>query len=79
MHRRPTTVLYRPVGSWELELVRQSGFKASPPRLPEQAASSGTPWQLATSSIGPTLYPAARSRAFQSRATSAAYSELSTG
>ena len=31
-----TTVLYRPVGSKELELIRSSGFKAFPPRLPEQ-------------------------------------------
>ena len=30
------TVLYRPVGSEELELIRQSGFNAFPPRLPEQ-------------------------------------------
>jgi hypothetical protein len=31
-----TTTLYRPVGPKELELIRQSGFKAFPPRLPEQ-------------------------------------------
>jgi hypothetical protein len=31
-----TTILYRPVGPKELELIRQSGFKAFPPRLPEQ-------------------------------------------
>ena len=31
-----TVVLYRPVGSKELELIRQSGFRAFPPRLPEQ-------------------------------------------
>jgi hypothetical protein len=31
-----TTVLYRPVGKKELELIRASGFKAFPPRLPEQ-------------------------------------------
>ena len=31
-----TTVLYRPVGSKELELIRAGGFKAFPPRLPEQ-------------------------------------------
>lgn len=30
------TTLYRPTGPEELELVRQSGFKAWPPRLPEQ-------------------------------------------
>jgi hypothetical protein len=28
--------LFRPVGAAELELVRQSGFTAFPPRLPEQ-------------------------------------------
>ncbi len=28
--------LYRPVGSKELELIRQSDFRAFPPRLPEQ-------------------------------------------
>ena len=28
--------LFRPVGARELELVRQSGFAAFPPRLPEQ-------------------------------------------
>jgi hypothetical protein len=31
-----TTTLYRPVGLAELELVRASGFRAFPPRLPEQ-------------------------------------------
>ena len=31
-----TTILFRPVGSEELELIRQSGFTAFPPRLPEQ-------------------------------------------
>jgi hypothetical protein len=31
-----TTMLYRPVGPKELELIQQSGFKAFPPRLPEQ-------------------------------------------
>jgi hypothetical protein len=30
------TILYRPVGERELELVRASGFRAFPPRLPEQ-------------------------------------------
>ena len=29
-------ILFRPVGGGELELVRQSGFTAFPPRLPEQ-------------------------------------------
>jgi hypothetical protein len=32
----PTTTLYRPVGPKELELIRASGLKAFPPRLPEQ-------------------------------------------
>jgi len=31
-----TTILYRPVGPAELELIRQSGFREFPPRLPEQ-------------------------------------------
>ncbi|MCI0486860.1 MAG: hypothetical protein L0229_09695 [Blastocatellia bacterium] len=31
-----TTVLYRPVGRKELDLIRESGYEAFPPRLPEQ-------------------------------------------
>jgi hypothetical protein len=31
-----TISLFRPVGSEELELIRQSGFKKFPPRLPDQ-------------------------------------------
>ena len=31
-----TTVLYRPTGPKELELVAESGYTAWPPRLPEQ-------------------------------------------
>lgn len=31
-----TTVLYRPVGSKELALIKESGNRAFPPRLPEQ-------------------------------------------
>lgn len=31
-----TTVLFRPVGQAEYELVRNDGFRAFPPRLPEQ-------------------------------------------
>jgi hypothetical protein len=31
-----TTTLFRPVGVHELELIRTSGFRAFPPRLPEQ-------------------------------------------
>lgn len=29
-------ILYRPVGTKELQLIKDSGFKAFPPRLPEQ-------------------------------------------
>src|SRR5580658_8174520 len=31
-----TTILFRPVGPKELELIRASGRRAFPPRLPEQ-------------------------------------------
>ena len=31
-----TTTLWRPVGPEELELIRQAGMRAFPPRLPEQ-------------------------------------------
>src|SRR5438270_2388280 len=31
-----TVTLYRPVGPKELALIEQSGFRAFPPRLPEQ-------------------------------------------
>jgi len=31
-----TTILFRPVGQQELDLIRDSGFTAFPPRLPEQ-------------------------------------------
>src|ERR1700730_2172633 len=31
-----TVTLYRPVGPRELELIRPSGWRAFPPRLPEQ-------------------------------------------
>jgi hypothetical protein len=31
-----TIVLFRPVGEKELALIRESGFRAFPPRLPEQ-------------------------------------------
>ena len=31
-----TTVLYRPIGQQELNLIDASGFTAFPPRLPEQ-------------------------------------------
>ena len=36
MATEPTVILYRPVGSIELALIEQSGFRAFPPRLPEQ-------------------------------------------
>jgi hypothetical protein len=32
----PTVVLFRPVGERELALIAASGFRAYPPRLPEQ-------------------------------------------
>lgn len=31
-----STMLYRPVGQLELDLIRASGFRQFPPRLPEQ-------------------------------------------
>ena len=31
-----TTILYRPVGLKELELIRESGYTSFPPRLPDQ-------------------------------------------
>ena len=31
-----TTTLFRPVGQKELDLIRESDFRAFPPRLPEQ-------------------------------------------
>ena len=33
---RGKMILYRPVGTKELELIRESGYRAFPPRLPEQ-------------------------------------------
>jgi hypothetical protein len=36
MPSNETVVLYRPVGPQELELIRQSGFRQFPPRLPGQ-------------------------------------------
>ena len=36
MRTEETITLFRPVGPAELELIRQSGFRAFPPRLPEQ-------------------------------------------
>jgi hypothetical protein len=31
-----TTILYRPVGPKELKLIADTGYRAFPPRLPEQ-------------------------------------------
>ena len=36
MEAMETVVLWRPVGPKELDLIRQSGMRAFPPRLPEQ-------------------------------------------
>src|ERR1700745_381805 len=36
MQTNELVTLYRPVGPKELELIRQSGWKSFPPRLPEQ-------------------------------------------
>lgn len=36
MAQRETTILFRPVGPEELELIKQSDWHAFPPRLPEQ-------------------------------------------
>ena len=36
MQTKELVTLYRPVGPTELELIRQSGWKKFPPRLPEQ-------------------------------------------
>ncbi|GII97460.1 hypothetical protein Ssi02_76910 [Sinosporangium siamense] len=36
MPRMETTILWRPAGPEELELVRRSGWREWPPRLPEQ-------------------------------------------
>ena len=34
MEQQPTVTLYRPVGQKELDLIRASGWRAFPPRLP---------------------------------------------
>lgn len=36
METSDVTILYRPVGPEELELIKQSGWNKFPPRLPEQ-------------------------------------------
>ena len=58
-----TRTLYRPTGPEELELVEQSGFRAWPPRLPEQpvfypvtnekyAAEIAERWNVKDSKVG---------------------------
>jgi hypothetical protein len=58
-----TVTLYRPTGPKELELVRQSGFKKWPPRLPEQpifypvtnedyAKQIATQWNIKDGGVG---------------------------
>ena len=58
-----TVVLYRPTGPAELELVKQSGFKRWPPRLPEQpifypvtneayARQIAIEWNIGASGVG---------------------------
>ena len=36
MDANQAVVLYRPVGQYELDLIAKSGYRAFPPRLPEQ-------------------------------------------
>jgi hypothetical protein len=63
MNQDKTVVLYRPTGPTELELVRQSGFKRWPPRLPEQpifypvtneayAKQIAVEWNIGASGVG---------------------------
>lgn len=58
-----TTTLYRPVGPEELQLIEASGWKAFPPRLPEQpifypvlneeyAAQIAERWNVRDSGVG---------------------------
>ena len=58
-----TTTLYRPTGPNELELVKESGFKRWPPRLPGQpifypvtnekyAIEIATRWNIKDSGVG---------------------------
>jgi hypothetical protein len=58
-----TTTLYRPVGPAELQLIEASGWKAFPPRLPEQpifypvlneeyAAQIAERWNVRDSGVG---------------------------
>jgi hypothetical protein len=68
-----TVTLWRPVGPWEMDLVRASGMRAFPPRLPEQpifypvlseayAAKIARDWNVPASGKGyVTRFRAARS------------------
>lgn len=58
-----TTILYRPVGPKELDLIVQSGYRAFPPRLPEQpifypvtneeyATQIARDWNISASGVG---------------------------
>ena len=58
-----TTILYRPVGPKELQLIEASGYREFPPRLPEQpifypvlngeyAAAIARDWNAGNPSIG---------------------------
>jgi hypothetical protein len=62
-HRRETTILYRPTGLHDLELVRQSEYRRWPPRLPgqpifypvtneEDAAEIARRWNAKDSGVG---------------------------
>ena len=63
MTTEETVTLWRPVGPKELELIRQTGMRAFPPRLPEQpifypvrteeyAVKIARDWNVAASGIG---------------------------
>jgi hypothetical protein len=60
---QPTLTLWRPVGPRELELIRKTGMRAFPPRLPEQpifypvlteeyAVKIARDWNVAASGAG---------------------------
>jgi len=61
--REETVTLYRPTGPKEYDLIRQSGFKRWPPRLPEQpifypvtneayAKQIASQWNIKESGVG---------------------------
>ncbi len=63
IEEHPTTILYRPTGPEELALVRDSGYKRWPPRLPGQpifypvtneayARQIATRWNIGDSGVG---------------------------